>query len=161
LKERRRSDGELPRGKLVLDTSVIVELLLSTIRGNVIKRMIQDGEIIPYVTHITLAEALYVLCRHIGWRTASEKVTSLVRSGYFIVEDVGRIFELSAKYKCERKVSLADCFTLGLAKYVSAPALFAVREKELADENEKRPFDVQILFLEDLLNSVQRTANVD
>jgi hypothetical protein len=46
---------------------------------------------------------------------------------------------------------LADCFTLGLAKHVSAPAFFAFREKELVDENQRTPFDIRIIFLEDLL----------
>ena len=35
---------------------------------------------------------------------------------------------------------------------VSAPALFAVREKKLVNENGKNPFDVRIIFLEDLLS---------
>lgn len=145
--------GGLLRGKVVFDAGVIIELLLSTGRGRVVRKAIQDGEVIPYVTHVTLAEALYVLCRHIGWRLAYEKVRSLVESGYFIVEDVSSIVEFSAKYKCERRVSLADCFTLGLAKYVSAPALFTTRERELVEEIEREPFDVNIVFLEDLLNA--------
>jgi len=153
LKERkeRPTEEELPKGRVVFDAGIVIELLLSASRVETIKKAIRDEGILPHVTHITLAEVLYILCRRIGWKLADEKVTGLIESGYFIVEDVGRIFEISARYKCERRISLADCFTLGLAKYVSAPALFAVREKELVNENEKNPFDVHIIFLEDIL----------
>ncbi|MEX2752636.1 MAG: PIN domain-containing protein [Candidatus Freyarchaeota archaeon] len=153
MKERKEkpTKKELPKGRLVFDAGVIIELLLSSSRVEKIKKAIRDEEILPHVTNITLAEALYILCRHIGWKPAHEKVTGLIESGYFIVEDAGRIFEISARYKCERRISLADCFTLGLAKHVSAPALFAVKEKELVHENEKTPFDIRIIFLEDIL----------
>jgi hypothetical protein len=40
---------------------------------------------------------------------------------------------------------------MSLAKRLSLPVLFAIREKELAKEIEKHPFDVEILFLEDLV----------
>lgn len=153
MKERKEKPTreELPKGRMVFDAGVVIELLLSASKAEMIKKAIRDGEILPYVTHITFAEVLYILCRRIGWRLADEKVMGLIESGYFIIEEVGRIFEISARYKCERRISLADCFTLSLAKYVSAPALFAVREKELVDENEKNPFDVSIIFLEDFL----------
>ncbi|MGQ9723699.1 MAG: PIN domain-containing protein [Candidatus Jordarchaeum sp.] len=153
LKERkeRHAEEELPKGKIVFDAGIIIEQLLSTSRGEIIKEAILNEEILPYVSHITLTEALYILCRHIGWNLANNKVANLIESGYFIVEDLEHVFGISAQYKCERKISLADCFTLGLAKYISAPALFAVKEKELTNESKKKPFDVKIIFLEDLL----------
>ncbi|MBS7288812.1 MAG: hypothetical protein KIH01_08775 [Candidatus Freyarchaeota archaeon] len=40
-----------------------------------------------------------------------------------------------------------------MAKYVSAPALFAARERELVEEIEREPFDVNVMFLEDLLSA--------
>ena len=130
---------------------MVIEQLLSTERGKTIKKAILEEKIFPHVSPVTLTEALYILCRHVGWNLASKKVTNLVNSGYFIIEDVENIIENSARYKCERKISLADCFTLGLAKYLSAPALFAVKEKEIINEEKKKPFDIHILFLEDLL----------
>jgi hypothetical protein len=55
-------------------------------------------------------------------------------------------------YKCERAISLADCYVLGLAKLEQADALFARRERELEKEIEKKSLDVQVHFLEDYVD---------
>ena len=55
----------------------------------------------------------------------------------------------TADFECERAISLPDCFTLSLGKNRSLEALFAARERELAEEMERRPFDVEIRFLEE------------
>jgi len=138
------------KGRMAFDTSILLEQLLSSKRGIIIKDYVVRGEIIPYITEVTLTETLYVLCRHIGWNRAKERVKLLVDSGFFIVEDLEHIREHAAQYKCKRRISLADCFTLGLAKYISAPALFAFKEKEIVEENSKEPFDVEIIFLDDI-----------
>jgi hypothetical protein len=52
-------------------------------------------------------------------------------------------------YKCERAISLADCYVLGLAKLEQATALFARKERELEKEIKRKPLDVQVHFLED------------
>ena len=142
------------RGKIAFDTSILLEQLLSTKRGIIIKDYVVRGEIIPYITEITLTETLYVLCRHIGWNRAKEKVKLLVDSGFFIVEDLEHVREHAAQYKCKRRISLADCFTLGLAKYISAPALFTFKEKEIIEENSKEPFDIEIIFLDDIYKNL-------
>lgn len=138
------------KGKMAFDTSVLLEQLLSSKRGIKIKEHIIRGEIIPYITEVTLTETLYILCRHIGWNKAREKVKLLVDSGFFIIEEIEHVRENAAQYKCKRKISIADCFTLGLAKYISAPALFVIKEKEIIEESNREPFDVEIIFLEDI-----------
>ena len=55
----------------------------------------------------------------------------------------------AADYKCEWSISLPNCFTLSLGKNRSLKALFAARERELTEEMERRPFDIEIRFLED------------
>ena len=57
------------------------------------------------------------------------------------------LVDLAAKYKCERSISLADCFVLALAKRLGCKALFTRREQELVKEMNKKKFDVEILFL--------------
>ena len=51
--------------------------------------------------------------------------------------------------KCERALSLADCFCLALARKLECNAIFAKREAELVKETRKKPFDTEVLFLED------------
>lgn len=55
----------------------------------------------------------------------------------------------AADYGCERAIFPPDCFTLSLGKGRSLKAFFAARERELAEEMEGRPFEVEIRFLED------------
>ena len=59
---------------------------------------------------------------------------------------------IAGTYRCERAISLADCYVLGLAKLEGAAALFARRERELEKEIEEKPVDIQVHFLEDSLN---------
>ncbi len=54
----------------------------------------------------------------------------------------------TGKIKCERDISIADCSCIATAKLSNAKAVFARKEKELAREMERKPFDVEIIFLE-------------
>ncbi len=84
-----------------------------------------------------------------GKEEAHARVKYLLDSGYIVLYEDTKLIELAAEYKCRKKVSLADCFTLALAKKISSPALFAKRKEELLEEMSKEPFDVKIMFLED------------
>jgi hypothetical protein len=102
------------------------------------------------VTHeVALTELRYILCRGLGRAEADARVEKLLSSGYLMVEETSRLVAGAADYKCERAVSLPDCFTLSLGRHLSVPALFAGRERELLAEMERRAFDVEIQFLED------------
>ena len=65
------------------------------------------------------------------------------------MEDVSVLIASAADIKCERALSLPDCFTLSLARRLSVPCLFAGRERELQAETERRAFEVEIAYLED------------
>jgi hypothetical protein len=84
-----------------------------------------------------------------GKEEAKARVEKLLASGYLLVEDISGLIETAADYRCERAISLPDCFTLFLGRRGSLPVLFAGRERELASEMERKPFDLEILFLED------------
>jgi len=142
--------GEL-RGAYALDTSTLIELVYGTIIGKRLRDAILD-EAIDVITHeLAIAELRYILCRNIGKEKAKARVEKLLASGYLLVEDISELIETAADYKCERAISLPDCFTLSLGKEGSLPVLFAGRERELAAEMERRPFDLEILFLEDYI----------
>ena len=103
-------------------------------------------------THeLAIAELRYILCRDIGKEKAKTRVEKLLASGYLLVEDLSELIETAADYKCKRAISLPDCFTLSLGKKRSMPILFAERERELTAEMERRPFNLEILFLEDYI----------
>ncbi len=72
----------------------------------------------------------------------------MVLSGAEVIE--GREIQMIAgNYKCERAISLSDCFTLASSKNMGFPALFK-EEEEIRQEINKKAFDVEIFFLEDI-----------
>lgn len=68
-------------------------------------------------------------------------------SGYIMVEDASNLVEPAALIKCQRHISLPDCFTLALAEKMGIRALFTSKEAEIIREMEKDPFTVEIVFL--------------
>jgi len=58
--------------------------------------------------------------------------------------------EGAAKMKCERSLPLADCFTILAGEMLGISVMFARREGELERELDRKPFEVRILFAEDL-----------
>ncbi len=140
------------KGSMAFDASILLELLLSTEGGRIVRDALLKGELFGYATELAIVEAKYVLCRRLGWEEAAKRINWLILSGFVEVEDVSYLCDLAAKYKCEMAIALSDCFTLSLAKTFSIPALFARRERELVEELKKARLDVEVLFLEDFVS---------
>jgi len=136
-------------GNMVFDTSTILELLYSTINGAKLKEALKAERIHSNISEVTITEAKYVLCRKLGNKEAQDRIKNLLDSGYISVHEDSKLIDYVAECKCKRRLSLADCFTLALARKMNAPALFAKREDELIKEMSKEPFDIEIWFLED------------
>ena len=136
------------KGKLAIDTSALIELIYCDSLGQKLKKALEADMIEAYTTELAITELQYILCRKLGWQQSSEKVNKLLASGYFTVEDTSRLINEAAKMKCKRAISLPDCFILALADKIGGGALFARQEQELADEMHKKPFGINILFLE-------------
>ncbi|NHV98314.1 MAG: type II toxin-antitoxin system VapC family toxin [Thaumarchaeota archaeon] len=136
-------------GSLVFDSSSILELLYSTSNGVKLKEALKAEKVEGNISEITVAEISYILCRKLGIEEARTRVKNLLDSGYITVHETFKLIEYASNYKCKRNLSLADCFSLALAKKLTVPVLFARREKELLEEISSGPFDVEILFLED------------
>jgi predicted nucleic acid-binding protein len=136
-------------GDCVFDASVLVDLIFSTKRGLYLRKKLVNESVNGYASEIALVELKYVLCRKTGWKKAKEVTDNLIDSGYIIVKDLTPILDLIARYKCERKISLGDCSTIALSKYLSTPALFSKREEDLIRELTEKLFDIELLFLED------------
>ena len=134
-----------------LDRGVLVEMLLGTAIGRIMSNsLLSDSPITAHSCHFNLSEAEYVLCRLLGRTLARSKVDNLVRSNYITLTDAERLYAKAAEIKCERALALGDCYTIANAKVTSSTALFAFREEELNREMERKPFDVEIRFIEGL-----------
>ena len=138
-------------GDLALDTGIIVEMLLSSDIGGMVTQALIAESAEAHSSEVNLTEAEYVLCRKLGWETAESKVDNLRRSNYVLIADTEQVSQIAARIKCERALALGDCYTLATAKATSSKALFAFREEELQREMKRRPFDVQLIFLEDMM----------
>jgi hypothetical protein len=84
----------------------------------------------------------------LGRTQARSKVDNLVRSNYINLTDAGSLYAKAAEIKCERALALGDCYTIANAEATSSMALFAFQEEELNREMERKPFDVEIRFIE-------------
>ena len=137
--------------RLSLDSSVLIAYLLGEETGEIAKtRIFQLGRTL-FFNRLGLAEVFYTLCRKKGFNSAKESVTTFIQTHYCTFEDSSDLAIEAASYKCERSVSLADCYVIALAKLRGSTAVFARRERELVAEMDRKEFDVPILFLEDLV----------
>ena len=133
-----------------LDSGVLIEMLLGTPLGRAISEsLLSDSPIIAYSSHFNLTEVEYILCRRLGRESARSKVDNLVRSNYIILTDAESLCATAAEIKCERALALGDCYTLANAKVTASIALFAFREEDLDREIKRKPFDVDVEFVED------------
>jgi hypothetical protein len=99
---------------------------------------------------ITISEVFYVLCRLKGAKFAEDKINDILASNVLDICDSAEIAVRTGKIKCLRSIPLADCSCVAVAEMTKAKAVSAKREKELVKEMEKKPFNVEIIFLQDL-----------
>lgn len=137
------------KGVLVLDAGVLIELVLSSARSAGLFSAMLEGRVIAKTAELSVTEMRYILCRKLGKRESEERVEKLLKSGYVDVVDVP-LGELASEYKCRRAISLSDCYSISLAKALSVPVVFAVKEEELLREAKREASDVELLFLEDV-----------
>jgi uncharacterized protein len=147
LSERRE---RLPE-TVSVDSGVILAYLLGEKRigGLVRSEILRQGRGGVYCAGPAVAELFYILCRRRGEKFAHEAVDALLGSGYVQVASSTELDVCAGTFKCERSVSLADCYVLALARLLGAVAIFAKREEDIVKEMTKREFDVGISFLED------------
>mgnify|MGYP000279967314 CR=1 FL=1 len=138
-------------GRLAVDSSVLIEMIYGTPQGTWFKDLLKSGAVEVFVSEVAITELRYVICRRYGWDVSAERVDKLLRSGYLHVQETSFLIEEAAKIKCKRAISLADCFCIALARRLACKALFAKREEDLVREMRRKPFDVEILFLEDYI----------
>ena len=137
--------------RLSIDSGVPIAYLLGEETGEFARTQIfQPGRIL-YFNRLGLAEVFYILCRRKGMNFAKENITTFLRTNYCTFEDSHELAIEAASYKCERAVSLPDCYVIALAKLTRSTAVFARKEKEIIAEMDKRKFDIPMVFLEDLV----------
>lgn len=139
------------KGLVVLDASVLIDLLMLTSRGLFIRQLLLDNKIDARATELAIIETEFILGRKIGWENAIKKVQKLLDSNFVVIERNHQLAKFAALYKCNRSISLPDCMTLALAKSLATIALFSTKENEIKEEMVKEPFDVPMIFIEEYI----------
>jgi uncharacterized protein len=134
-------------GALTLDSSVLVEMLDGSETGSKVSKQLEQGKFSAHTSYVNLAEAGYVLCRRIGHERAISAVRALVGSSVLAIEEGADIHMLVARLKCERAISLADCYTLAVSETTGTRPVFAKREKDLDLEMSRKALLFEPLFL--------------
>jgi len=85
-----------------------------------------------FCNRLCLSELFYVICRRKGEVFARECIDMFLKSQYASVIASDELDMIAGAYKCERAISLAECYVLGLAKAwdSKAPPLSLQEEKE-------------------------------
>ncbi len=137
----------IPEGSLALDSSVLIELLSGTELGARISNEIVVRPIVAYTSYVNVAEAEYVLCRKLGHSHGRSRVEDLLSSEIISIRDDPALHAACAEFKCQRAISLPDCYTFAVAEVTSSTPVFLSKEKELLNEIKMRPFKFEPLFL--------------
>ena len=137
----------MPEGRVAFDTSVLIELIEGTQKGTAVLEALASGRLTPHASWVNVMETEYIVCRKVGHEKARKSVFALLKSGFVAVEDTPLVHQTAANIKCERSISIVDCYTFAVAKVTSSVPVFASEEAEIVRETKKRPFDIQPVFL--------------
>lgn len=141
---------KFPFKKAVFDGGTIIELLLSGDESELYKKIV-DEKLIPLTTTLAIIETEYILCRKLGKEKAFEKIENLLNSNYLKVFSLDSFLRDISVLKCFNPIALPDCATIALAIKKKIPALFAKKETEIITQSDKKKFETDIYFLEDLI----------
>jgi len=136
--------------RLSIDSGIVLAYYLGEEIGAVVRREVfESGGKSLYHNRLCIAELFYIVCRRRGSKVATEYTRAYIDAEYSTLADSDLVDISAGAYKCERAISLADCYVIAAAKLQKASALFARHETDLDREIKRKPFDVPILFLED------------
>ncbi len=140
-----------PFKEVVFDGGAVIELLLSGDESDLFKNIL-NNEIAPMTTSLAIIETEYILCRKIGRQRAFEKVDNLIDSNFINIHSLEKFLRDISILKCNNPIALPDCATIALATKNKIPALFAKKEGELKNPLVIRAFEIDLFFLEDLID---------
>ncbi len=141
------SKGSEEPSRKALDGGVLIALAIDDPAARRLKEGILGENVLAFCSEMALVEMEYVLCRKLGSKIAEEKRRYLLESNMINIIETSVLMNEAAKLKCERSLSLPDCFTLSLAKIFNCKALFVKMEKEIEEEVKRKSFNIEIEFL--------------
>ncbi len=114
--------------RVAVDSSVLIAYFLGERAGRVVKeRILGNARVEAFTSHLALSETFHILCRNQGEMFASSSMAVLENTGYLKTQESSSLDYSAAQYKCARKISLADCYVLAVARKIQGAALFATQ----------------------------------
>jgi predicted nucleic acid-binding protein len=136
-----------------VDSGVVLAYYLGEQVGEIAREEIfESASKTVYHSRLCVSELFYALCRRRGQRIAADYTRAFLDSGHSLLCDSDEIDITAGACKCERAISLADCYVIATAICNNASAVFARHERDLDSEIKRKPFDAQVVFLEDLVS---------
>ncbi|MGQ9469448.1 MAG: PIN domain-containing protein [Nitrososphaerales archaeon] len=137
------------QGNLTLDTSVMVEYLIGSKLGEKVRDYFANlkPDERAYCSLYTLSEIFYIMCRLKGKKFAHEKIDQMLLSNMISIHSSIELAMKTGELKCERAISLADCSSIATAVITNTKVVFT-EEEELKREIARKPFELEIIFLE-------------
>lgn len=146
-----RGSSKLP-DRLSVDSGVVLAYYLGEQVGELARdEILESTSRTVYHSRLCVSELFYVLCRRRGQRIAVDYTRAFLDSGRSLLLDSDEIDMTAGACKCERAISLADCYVIATATRHHASAVFARHERDLDSEIKRKSFDVEVVFLEDLV----------
>jgi PIN domain nuclease of toxin-antitoxin system len=105
----------------VLDSCALIAMLRKEPGGEIVAEMFDAKDNVCYVHAINLCEVFYEFKRNDSEDVAKSVIEDLLEAGLLIKEDLDMDFwQHAGRYKANlRRISLADCFCISLAKRLS------------------------------------------
>ncbi len=147
----------MKRSTVVIDASCLVYFQDKEPEAIQFKQLINESWD-AWCTEIAILETLYILCREYGREESLKRVNALRESHTIQIKPIVGYCDLAASIKCERSIALPDCLTIALAESLKARAIFAHREKELDLTIQQRPFNIEILFLDEIVSKSNKSS---
>ena len=109
--------------KISVDSSVLLAYYLGEKIGEKVKNLLfQDSMQEFFISLNGLTEIFYILCRKLDFNTANNKLETLINTNILQIITSTALIPLTGQYKCNRSISLSDCFVIGLAKHTGGAA---------------------------------------
>jgi hypothetical protein len=139
------------KNAIVIDTSSLIEILENTKMGKIFFEIIfEKSHIKKYLlSPLVETELKYVFCRKYDFNEANNKINEFLKN--FIIWKEELLRNEAAKLKCKYSISLANCYSIALAKMEDIP-VYIKKEKEIEKIIKKLSIEVKINYIDDLVS---------
>jgi predicted nucleic acid-binding protein len=132
---------------VVLDTGILIEYLTGSILGQEIDTLIVSNPEVEsiIITDLTITELYYINCRLRSTSDSKILLNDMIKA--FTISDTKDLRMIAGDIKCDRKISLADCYSIAAAEFHQIPVIFKY-ERELEREIKKRKFSINLIMVD-------------